>query len=116
LEVDPERGTIKVEFEARPEFVNPVGMIQGGFLAAMLDDTLGPALVAMLGREEFAPTVELKVNFIRSVGVGPLVGEGQVVHKGKTLAFLQGELRTVDGQLVTTAPATAHIQTRTWGG
>jgi hypothetical protein len=30
--------------------------------------------------------------------------------KGKTLAFLQGELRTIDGQLVATA--TAHIQTR----
>jgi Integrase core domain len=54
LEVDPERTTIKVEFQARPEFVNPVGLIQGGFLAAMLDDTLGPALVATLGLEENA--------------------------------------------------------------
>jgi uncharacterized protein (TIGR00369 family) len=112
LEVDPERATIKVEFQASPEFVNPMGVIQGGFLAAMLDETLGPALIATLGPDEFAPTVELKVNFIRSVGVGPLVGEGRVVHKGKTLAFLQGELRTVDGQLVATATATATIQTR----
>jgi uncharacterized protein (TIGR00369 family) len=112
LEVDPERATIKVGFQARPEFVNSVGVVQGGFLAAMLDETLGPALIATLGREEFAPTVELKANFIRSVGVGLLVGEGRVVHKGKPLTFLQGELRTVDGQLVATATATAHIQTR----
>ena len=34
LEVDPERATIKVEFQARPEFVNPVGVIQGGFLVS----------------------------------------------------------------------------------
>ena len=25
-------------------FSNPIGVVQGGFLAAMLDDTLGPAL------------------------------------------------------------------------
>jgi acyl-coenzyme A thioesterase PaaI-like protein len=29
------------------------GVIQGGFLAAMLDDTLGPALVATLGAGQF---------------------------------------------------------------
>jgi acyl-coenzyme A thioesterase PaaI-like protein len=32
-----------VEFEARAEFLNPVGTIQGGILTAMLDDTVGPA-------------------------------------------------------------------------
>jgi acyl-coenzyme A thioesterase PaaI-like protein len=36
--VDPERGTIEVSFQACPEFVNPAGTVQGGFLAAMLDD------------------------------------------------------------------------------
>lgn len=112
VEINPEQGTITVEFQARPEFVNPVGVIQGGFLAAMLDDTLGPALVATLGPEEFAPTIELKVNFIRSARVGPLMAKGRVVHKGKSLAFLQGELRTVDGQLIATASATAYIQTK----
>ena len=38
-EVDPEAGTIVVRFEGRPEFTNPLGNIQGGMLAAMLDDT-----------------------------------------------------------------------------
>ena len=48
-EVSPEAGTIEVEFEGKPEFTNPAGHIQGGFLAAMLDDTMGPALAATLG-------------------------------------------------------------------
>lgn len=47
--VDPEAGTIEVAFTASEQFLNPAGVIQGGFLAAMLDDTLGPALVATLG-------------------------------------------------------------------
>jgi hypothetical protein len=50
--VDPEEGTIEVAFTATEQFTNPAGHIQGGFLAAMLDDTLGPALVATLGDGE----------------------------------------------------------------
>ena len=48
LAIDETQGTIRVRFTARPEFANPIGAIQGGFLAAMLDDTLGPALTATL--------------------------------------------------------------------
>jgi acyl-coenzyme A thioesterase PaaI-like protein len=46
--VNPEEGTIEVAFTATDAFLNPAGVVQGGFLAAMLDDTLGPALVAGL--------------------------------------------------------------------
>src|SRR6185312_13743290 len=62
LAIDPEQGTIRVRFTARPEFANPIGVVQGGFLAAMLDDALGPALTATLEPDQFAPTIELKVN------------------------------------------------------
>ena len=109
LEIDPELGTIRVEFDARPEFVNPMGAIQGGFLAAMLDDTLGPALVATLPDGSFAPTLELKVSFVRPAGVGKLIGVGRVVSRGGTIAFLAGELLTEGGELVATASATARI-------
>ncbi len=49
LAVDRDAMTIEVGFTARPEFCNPTGDILVGVLAAMLDDTLGPALVATLG-------------------------------------------------------------------
>jgi acyl-coenzyme A thioesterase PaaI-like protein len=32
VEVDPELGTIEVAFRAGDQFMNPVGVIQGGFL------------------------------------------------------------------------------------
>jgi uncharacterized protein (TIGR00369 family) len=110
IEIDPDKGRIKVEFEATPQFINPVGNIQGGFLAAMLDDTLGPALVSTLPADEFAPTLELKVNFVRPAKVGPLFAEGRVVHKGKSIAFLEGELRNIQGKIIATATATVQIQ------
>ena len=64
VQIDGKRGTVEIKFEAKPEFLNPAGNVQGGFLAAMLDDTMGPALAAMLDAGEFAPTLNLTCSFI----------------------------------------------------
>jgi len=111
LEIDPDRGTIRVQFEGKREFLNPMGVVQGGFVAAMLDDTLGPALICTLPPGHFAPTIELKVNFIKPAPLGALIGEGRLVARGGTIAFLAGELRTAGGDLIATATATARIVT-----
>jgi uncharacterized protein (TIGR00369 family) len=109
LEVNAESGTIKMEFDAKLEFTNPVGNIQGGFLAAMLDDTMGPALTATLNENEFAPTLELKVNFIAPAKVGKIHGKGRVISKGGSVCVLDGELYQ-DGKLVARSSATALIR------
>jgi uncharacterized protein (TIGR00369 family) len=109
INVDPDAGTIKVAFAASEQMLNPMGNVQGGFLAAMLDDTLGPALVATLSEDEWAPTVDLNVQFLRPAKPGQLVGTGRVVRRGRDIAFLAGELR--DGvEVVATATASALIR------
>lgn len=107
--VAPERGEIEVFFDARDCFTNPMGNVQGGFLAAMLDDTLGPALAATLDEGEFAPTLELKVSYLRPAVPGPIIGTGRVVHRGGTIAFLAGELKDKAGDVLATATATVRI-------
>jgi uncharacterized protein (TIGR00369 family) len=111
LSVDPDAGTIEVAFTASEQFLNPVGVVQGGFLAAMLDDTLGPALVATLGKGQFAPTTDLHVQFLRPARPGRLVGRGRIVRRGKDIGFMSGELVDSSGALVATATATAQIRT-----
>jgi acyl-coenzyme A thioesterase PaaI-like protein len=54
LQIDPDVGTIRVEFEGTASFLNPAGTIQGGLLSAMLDDTMGPAAMAFLGGAQMA--------------------------------------------------------------
>jgi uncharacterized protein (TIGR00369 family) len=111
LEVEPEEGTIKVAFHAGEQFLNPAGVIQGGFLAAMLDDTLGPALVATLPEGQFASTLDLHVQFLRPARPGRLIGEGRVVKRGKDVCFLAGELIGPDGKPVAVGTATSRVQT-----
>jgi uncharacterized protein (TIGR00369 family) len=107
--VDYEAGTIELWFTAREEFLNLAGNVQGGFLAAMLDATLGPALAATLSGGEFAPTISLNVQFVRPAKPGKLRGRGRVVRRGRDIAFLAGEL--IDGDaVIATATASAIIR------
>jgi len=109
LEVDPDAGTLRAAFQAKPEFLNPLGVIQGGMLVAMLDNVLAAALAARLPPGRFPATVELKTTFIRSARPGRLLGFGSVISQGRVLAFLEGHLEDADGRLIAKASATARI-------
>lgn len=98
--IDPDAGTIEVGFTADARFLNPAGTVQGGFLAAMLDDTHGPALFAMTGGEIYAPTIDFTVSFIKPAPPGRFVGKGRVVNLGRTIAFTEAELFDESGELV----------------
>jgi uncharacterized protein (TIGR00369 family) len=109
--VNPEAGTIELLFTAKEEFLNLAGHVQGGFLAAMLDATLGPALAVTLSDREWSPTITLNVQFMRPAKAGRLGGRGRVVRRGRDIAFLAAELFDSEG-VIATAPATAIIRLR----
>jgi acyl-coenzyme A thioesterase PaaI-like protein len=48
ISADVDKGTIELAFDATEAFTNPAGNVLGAFLAAMLYDTVGPALLATL--------------------------------------------------------------------
>jgi uncharacterized protein (TIGR00369 family) len=104
-----EAGNVRVRFDARSEFCNGMGNVQGGFLAAMLDDSMGPALFTLLDGGQFAPTLEMKVSYLRAARPGPILGEGRVAHRTKNVAFLEGTLTSHGGDVIAIATATARI-------
>ncbi len=112
VSANPEDGTIEIAFTATEAFVNPAGVVQGGFLAAMLDDTLGPALVAGLDPGDFAPTTDLHVQFLRPAHPGRLVGRGRVVRRTRDVGFLAGELVDEQGAVVAVATSTVQIRSQ----
>jgi uncharacterized protein (TIGR00369 family) len=104
-----EPGHMRFEFNLGELFLNPAGTVQGGFITAMLDETMGPAALAQLGPGHMVPTLELKVSFLRPVHPGRLICDGRVVHMGKSVGFLEGSLSDADGNVVATATATARV-------
>ena len=89
--------------------LQPCGVVQGGFLTAMLDESMGPAAFSALGPGHAIPTLDLNISFLRPATAGRLVGEGRVVHLGKTVAFLEGTLTDDEDELVARATATARV-------
>ena len=109
LDAKPADGWLKLRFDGKPDFCNPAGFIQGGILTAMLDDTMGPAVLVMTEGKSYTTTVSLTVNFLASAKPGPIIGEATVTQLGKTIAFVEGKLTAEDGTLLATATAVERL-------
>ena len=109
LDARPEEGWIRLAFQGKPEFCNPAGFIQGGMLSAMLDDTMGPAVLVMSEGRLYTTTISMTVNFLSPARPGPIIGEAKVTQLGKTIAFVEGRLMAEDGTLLATASATERL-------
>ncbi len=112
VEGRPGDGRITVEFDAPASMTNPAGHIQGGFVAALLDDTMGPALATTFEAGEFPATLELKVSLLRPVLPGRVIGRGRVVHRGGSVAFVEGSLEDAEGNVLATGSSTCKLLRR----
>jgi uncharacterized protein (TIGR00369 family) len=109
IDADANSGTVQVEFEGSTAFCNPSGNIQGGFIAAMLDDTLGPTVLVKTGGTHYCATIDLNIGFLAPARPGRFVGIGRITQIGKTIAFLEGELRDASNIVVARATASARV-------
>jgi uncharacterized protein (TIGR00369 family) len=100
-------------FEGVPSerFYNPIGTVHGGFAATLLDSALGCAIFTTLTKGEAWTTLELKVNLVRplSKDTGPVRAEGRVIHRGRTVATSEGELKDAAGKLYAHGSTTCMI-------
>jgi acyl-coenzyme A thioesterase PaaI-like protein len=54
----------------------------------------------------------VKTPFISPARAGEITGEGMLVRKGRSIAFMEGRLFDPHGTLLTTASATGQIRLR----
>jgi uncharacterized protein (TIGR00369 family) len=109
IDAKPKEGWIKVGFDGKAEFCNPAGFVQGGLLSAMLDDTMGPAVMVMTEGKLYTTTISLTVNFLAPAKPGPITAEAKVTQLGKTIAFVEGRLMAEDGTLLATASVSVRL-------
>ncbi len=98
--IDQAAGTVRLRFEPKPEFCNPMGNVQGGFVVAMLDDAAALAAIVKAGAPIAIPTIELKASFFGPAKLGPLFAEGRCVKLGKRIAFMEADLFDEAGTLL----------------
>lgn len=105
----PDEGRIELAFHPTAAMLNPRGTVQGGFVAAMLDDTMGPALVTMSAGAQVPVTMDMHVSFMRPVAPGRVIAKGRVVSRTRSTAFLEAELFDEAGTLLARATSTAQV-------
>jgi uncharacterized protein (TIGR00369 family) len=103
----------RAAFEGIPQFrhYNPIGTVHGGFATTLLDSALGVAIFSTLAKGDTWTTLELKVNFVRALtkDSGPVRAEGRILHRGRTVATSEGDLKDRAGKLYAHATATCMI-------
>jgi uncharacterized protein (TIGR00369 family) len=101
-------GTTVWEMRADERFANPGGVVQGGFLAAMLDSSMGASAVTSLaGRRARVANAEMKVSFVRSAPVGATLRcVATTVESGSTVIFVEARIHDERDRLIATASST----------
>jgi len=90
--VDVVAGTLSATYDARPDFRNPAGTVQGGMLSAMLDDMTASLVDATLTAGEGVGTLSLNVSFLWPAQVGTLQGEARMLRRGRDVCHVMGTL------------------------
>lgn len=108
---DLAEGRAVFSMAAAPTAANPLGTLHGGACATLLDSVMGCAVHTTLPAGVGYGTLELKVNYIRSVPVDGrrLTATGTTIHVGRTTATAEGRVLDVEGRLVAHGTTTCMI-------
>jgi uncharacterized protein (TIGR00369 family) len=102
--VEPGRAVFEMEADERHH--NPMGTLHGGIYCDLADAAMGYAYAATLGEGETFTTIELKINFLRAVRKATLTAEARVVKAGRTVGYVECEIKDQTGSLVAKAAST----------
>ncbi len=109
--IEAAQGRAAFEGAPGPQHYNPFGTAHGGLAATMLDSALGCAVHSTLPAGDGFTTLEFKVNLVRAIGkdTGLLRAEARVLHRGRTVATAEADLRDLSGKLFAHATTTCMI-------
>mgnify|MGYP001418044828 CR=1 FL=1 len=108
-----EVGDGRVVFALTPaEFhYNPLGVVQGGVTATLMDAAMACAIQTLLPAGVGCTTLELKANYLRplTVAAGTVGATGTVLHLGGQIAVAEARVTDAAGKLYAHATSTCML-------
>lgn len=111
-----ENGEVTIAFEAKPEFTNRHGTVQGGFLTAMLDSATAFTLLMDLPGDRTAVTTRLDTTFLKPAKPGEYLARSNIVERGERHSIVMAELSVLDDTVVARTRAELRILPRRSSG
>ena len=106
LEIIPgKKLAAKIPFQKK--FTNPIGLYQGGFMAACLDEVFGP--LSYITADRPCMTLSMNVTYLKSFHekMGFCKIEAFVLQKTKSFIFMRAEVLSPEGELM--CHAESHV-------
>ena len=104
--IKAEEGLVELRLPFREEFLRLDGSdwLHGGIVSAMADMAGAYAVYTSIG--EGAPTIDLRIDWLRPALRGALVATGRTVKVGRRVCFADVEVRDSDSTLLAVARGT----------
>ena len=113
---DAEVGRVRLRLAMR-EDLRTFGerrVLHGGAIATLIDSAAASATRTLRGEDEppwrGLATTDMHVSYLAAVTCGEVTAEGRVLRAGRSVAFLDVEVRNEDGDLVARGSATMQIR------
>lgn len=105
---DPEDKVLKAAFPVLPGQLNPYGSMQGGMVAAAIDNTLGP-LSMLVAPANFTRRLEVKYRRSITPGIGHVIVVARFMEQKKRQLFFQASVLDGEGRELAAAKAVHWI-------
>jgi uncharacterized protein (TIGR00369 family) len=99
-----ENGESTIRWTPRPEHMNSFKVTHGGALMTLLDVTLATA-ARSVDAELGVVTIEMKTSFMQPA-TGRLTGSGRLMHRTRSMAFVEGTIHDAEGKVCAHATGT----------
>jgi acyl-coenzyme A thioesterase PaaI-like protein len=108
LEFDPGLARLRMRFPVLEDYLNPYGVMQGGLVAAAVDNTLGP-LSMLVAPPNVTRTLDMKYSRSITPELGSIIVDGRLVERQDRRLKFSADVRDQDGQLLARARAVHWI-------
>ena len=104
-EVEPGRAIVHIDIEN--VHLNGAGTLHGGVYASLMDNSMGLAVIALVGTR--TATIEMNTHFLGSVNEGRIVCRSEVVHRTRRTATAESKVYDPDGNLIAMGTAAFRV-------
>ena len=109
LTIDQIKGEAKVIYKAKKNMCHSGNIVQGGFITGWLDAVMALACMSKVGANTLVLSLEIKTSFIKKISPSPILVTGNVIKSGKSIAFLQANIKDDQSNIMATANQTVKL-------
>jgi acyl-coenzyme A thioesterase PaaI-like protein len=108
LAFDPEGGVLTTRFPVLEEYLNPYGAVQGGMVAAAVDNTIGP-LSMLVAPPNVTRRLQMKYSRPVTPDLEHITVKGRLLERNGRRITFSAEVRDQEGVLLARARAVHWI-------